>query len=323
MNTGLQVIRGGLTTQLQDIGRKGFAHLGITEAGPADYPAYYLANKLLGNPLICSQLELANGGLVMRANLETSIAVTGAVTELAVNGKQQPLWQSIKLFPGDEISIGSPTKGVFNYLAIRGGFQVAPILSSVATSPREGLGGLDGKGKRLRVGQLLPAFPSRQEVALTMLKANVPLYGNRKPIVLRLIPGSQYQDFTRAQKRTLFARQYQVDKNSNKMGYRLLASEKTTAIFPAISSEAISYGAVQVPNSNEMIVMLNERQTIGGYPKLGTLYPPDCWALAQARVGSKVSIELMRLSVAQRRYRKEIHQLENAKLHDISSGVVA
>ncbi|XOV77699.1 MAG: biotin-dependent carboxyltransferase family protein [Aestuariibacter sp.] len=318
MISGFEIIRGGLTTQIQDVGRRGYSQIGVTESGPADYLAFYWANKLLANPLICSQLEIANGGIVLRSHIATTIVVTGARNDVLLNGEQLSLWRSVAIRPGDELLIGSPAKGIFNYLAVRGGFQVTPVLNSMSTSAREGLGGLRGDGKRLAVGDQLPAYPSEQRVMLELPVSFRPVYSN-SPIRLRLIPGSQYRHYTAADKRALLNSRYQIHPHSNRMGYRLKNSAAVEVANPSILSEPVAYGAVQVPSGEELIVMLNERQTLGGYPKLGVIYTPDCWALAQRKPGISVTLEILRLSCAQNAYRSLLEQIEGVKLHDIAA----
>jgi 5-oxoprolinase (ATP-hydrolysing) subunit C len=315
--TGFEIIRGGVTTQIQDLGRHGFSQFGVTESGPADYLGFYWANKLVANPLLCSQLEIANGGVVLRSHIHTTIAITGAQNDVSINQTIVPLWRSLQIKPGDEISFASPTKGIFNYMAIRGGFQVTPVLNSMATSAREGLGGLNGDGKRLKAGDHLPAFASAQQVSLELAQEHRPVYGNRS-IRLRLIPGSQYAQFSASDKRAVLHNRYLIHQHSNRMGYRLAGNKAVSIEGPGITSEPISYGAVQVPTGNELIVMLNERQTLGGYPRLGVIYAPDCWALAQRKPGVAVTLEIMRLSSAQNQYRALIKQVESIKLHDIA-----
>lgn len=317
MLNGFEVIRGGMTAQLQDLGRRGFANIGVTAAGPMDYLSFYWANKCLANPLVCSQLELANGGIVLGAHVHTSIAVTGAESKVTINNKLVPLWRSLAIKPGDEIAIAAPKKGVFNYLSVRGGFQVRPVLNSMSTSMREGLGGLSGKGLRIKQGDVLPAYTSRQQVSLSLAKAHQPTFDAKK-LQLRLIPGANYDRFAAEAKRLLIKHQYAIHNHSNRMGYRLSSKQTLTCELPNITSEPVAYGSVQVPNSDELIVMLNDRQTLGGYPKLGTIYEPDCWVLAQARPGTKVEFKVQRLSIAQNQFRRLIQQLNRIKLHAIA-----
>lgn len=302
VNKGFKVINSGILTLIQDLGRFGYQHLGLAPGGAADEHAFLWANRLLGNPPNSPALEICLGGLQLEAELPTRIAITGADSEATLNGEQLVPWQTITLNVGDKLSFGYPKAGVRSYLAVQGGFHIAPTFGSVTTVMRERLGGLDGTGSPLKKGDYLPCpeFPKGLSIANNLTTRVPPAYlpDYRQAPVLRVIEGQQAQLFDQAEREIFYARDYLITHQSDRMGVRLLGpalSSKT----PGIISEGTSYGAVQVPPDGQPIILLKDRQTIGGYPKLGTIFPLDAFALAQRQPNTKVRFQTMELTQAQ------------------------
>src|SRR5690606_16018068 len=154
---GLRVIQPGPLTSVQDLGRRGVLHLGLTSAGPLDGESFAWANRLCGNPANAPALEIALGGLVLEALAPLLATLTGPAAPLAVNGQPAPPWQGLRLAAGDRLSLGPTPRGGPLYLAVRGGFAVATPFGSAATVAREGLGGI--AGRPLARGDLLPVNP--------------------------------------------------------------------------------------------------------------------------------------------------------------------
>jgi allophanate hydrolase subunit 2 len=173
------------------------------------------------------------------------------------------------------------------YLAVAGGFQVSAHYGSRATVVREGLGGLDRKGSPLKNGDLLPMAAAQSSDRRCVPTAFIPDYSS--PLTLRVLPGYQHDVFTvyQRQRQRLFDSEYQVTPQSDRMAYRLS--------WPAIAfeddgiiSEGISYGAIQIPPNGQPIIMLKDRQTIGGYPKIGCIASLDAGKLAQRTAGASL-----------------------------------
>lgn len=284
-NEGLKVIRPGMLTLVQDLGRFGYQHLGLTPGGAADEQAFLWANKLLGNSPNEAALEITLGGLELMVQVSTCIALTGADLQARCNGEALPNWQTHNVRPGDHLQFGFPRSGVRAYLAVAGGFAIAPTFGSVATVVREQMGGLNGNGRALQVGDCLPCSAIKPRTQRRMPPRYIPDY--TAPLTVRVMEGHQRSLFEATNLRRFYASEYRVSNHSDRMGFRL----EGPALQPAdegIVSEGINFGAIQVPPNGQPIILLKDRQTIGGYPKLGSIHPLDAFALAQRQAGQPV-----------------------------------
>ncbi len=298
LKTGFTVIHPGLMSQLQDAGRLGHQHVGLTTGGPLDEHAFLWANHLLKNPWDAAAVEISFGGLKLQAQVDTLIAVTGADLAITVNDESAANWQVIPVRAGDRLEFGYPRSGTRAYLAVKGGFQVSPCFGSVATVQREQMGGLTGEGQLLSFGDCLPCAEQehRKDPQLQKLigkrVSNNYLPDYTEPLVLRVIAGYQYDQFPAEQLERFFSEAYQILPDSDRMGVRL-QGPPIKALQAGITSEGIALGAIQIPPDGQPIVLMRDRQTIGGYPKLGCVYPPDTGQLAQRHPNTKVRFELM------------------------------
>jgi biotin-dependent carboxylase-like uncharacterized protein len=293
--TGFLVKQAGMLTLLQDLGRFGAFNIGLTNGGPLDKTAFNWANRLCENQLNTTALEITVGGLILIAKSASKIAVTGAAVELFINSQQCELWRSHTVKSGDEIKIDFAQSGMRAYLAVAGGFQITPSFASTATVCREGIGGLQGNA--LMDGDFLPTkvFADLTNSSVQNSKQHLILPECYRPryrheVVLRTIVGYQQQHFSPLQQRLFFASEYSVTDACDRMGYRLSGS-KIKADINGILSEGICHGAVQIPADGQPIVLLNDRQTIGGYPKIGSVISLDTAKLAQLGQGDKVRFE--------------------------------
>ena len=265
---GFKVLKPGMLTLIQDLGRFGCHNIGLTTGGPLDPNAFNWANKLCSNSSNTSCLEVTVGGLELEVQLDTTFCVTGAKLPLTVNGKSKPQWQSLSVFKGDIIKLGFACEGMRAYLAVSGGFNIKPTFDSVSTVVREGIGGVDGD--KVLQGQILPF--SASNTAQHNRLVNTPSY--KKDVTLRVLLGYQHNAFTELQKRVFFSSKYTVSESCDRMGYRLKGA-KTKPSINGILSEGICLGAIQVPADGQPIVLMNDRQTIGGYPKIGSVLSLD------------------------------------------------
>jgi biotin-dependent carboxylase-like uncharacterized protein len=282
--SALRVRQPGLLSLLQDGGRRGRAALGLTTGGPVDPVAFNLCERLLQNPPGATQIEVSFGGLELEAQADTQLCVTGASLPLTINGRERGLWEVHAVGAGDIIHLGFSSSGCRSYLGVRGGFRIAPTFGSTATVVREGIGGLDGG--RLKSGDCLPLVAVEPCERLWLAPEHRPAYQHRA--TLRLIPGYQAERFPRLAQRRFFGSDYTVSDRCDRMGYRLLGPEVRAEI-DGIVSEGIALGAVQFPADGQPIALLNDRQTIGGYPKLGCILSLDCALLGQLRPGDEVT----------------------------------
>lgn len=282
----LRVIQPGVLSLLQDEGRFGQHGIGLTVGGPLDGEAFQLCRRLLANPPRSTAIEISFGGLSLEAGIDTFICVTGAKLPLRINGEPHALWQVHPLRAGDRIELGYSQQGCRSYLGVAGGFAVPPVFGSTATVVREGIGGL--RGEKLAAGDELPCPAPGHRELLRLPDAWQPRYGEQ--VELRVIPGYQYDHFTRLQQRRFFSLEWEVGQRSDRMGYRL-EGPALTCDLQGILSEGICMGAIQVPADGQPIVLLNDRQTIGGYPKIGSALSLDTARLSQLRPGGRVRFQ--------------------------------
>jgi len=313
---GFIVKQAGIHTLIQDLGRFGQHGIGLTNGGPLDYQAFYWANRLCQNPINSSALEITLGGLELTAISATKIAVTGASVELFINDQVKALWRSHTVNSGDIIRLGVAKMGMRAYLAVDGGFQIKKSFGSSATVCRENIGGLQGKA--LAENDFLPikTLSNKIEVDFILAKQHRPIYSDE--VVLRTIVGYQHQHFSVLAKRLFFSSEFTVSEHCDRMGYRLfneLINQHVSADIDGILSEGICHGAIQMPADGQPIILLNDRQTIGGYPKIGSVIALDTNKLAQLGQSAKVRFEEISMEEAHSANLLALRQFKYTKLH--------
>ncbi|GAA0237297.1 biotin-dependent carboxyltransferase family protein [Marinomonas primoryensis] len=276
-----KVIKPGLLALVQDLGRHGHQSIGLTTGGPMDEVAFRWGNALLDNDPNSAQIEITFGMFTLEAQANTSIAITGADLGATLNDKSIPPWQTYAIKKGDILAFHQPVWGLRAYLAVKGGFLCEPTLGSVATVMREKIGGLTSKGDKLKKGDSLSYHTSHDHQQRAVPRLAIPNYGNKEiPVIL----GYQYQSFSSLERANFFSSDYTVSSNSDRMGYRLEGKAVHTEL-KGIISEGIAYGAIQIPKDGQPIVLLRDRQTIGGYPKMGCVTRVGGGILAQQKPG--------------------------------------
>ncbi len=269
----LHVLRPGLFTTLQDLGRVGYRHLGVPPAGALDPVGLCLANALVGNPPGEGALELSYAGPTLRVEGgEVRIALTGGVAArrlrageaVAVDSNRSHLLQA-----GDVLELGAVGGGPVAYLAVEGGFAVAPVLGSLATYTRAGLGPLGGRA--LAAGDGLPLNRPASERGERVLAAPFD-YGSGP---LRVIAGPQDDHFTPQALATLVSAEYRVGRDADRMGLRLEGPVLEHAKAPGIASDGLMAGCIQVPGNGAPILLLADHHTVGGYAKIATVISAD------------------------------------------------
>ncbi|MCU0072683.1 biotin-dependent carboxyltransferase family protein [Pseudomonas koreensis] len=283
---------------LQDAGRFGVRHLGVTQGGAADWRSMAWANWLLGNGLDLSVIEITLGGFTVVAEEDCVLALAGADLGAQIDGEALAPWRSFKLRKGQTLKFTQPLLGARAYLAAPGGFSAPKVLGSSATVVREELGGLDGFGLPLAKGASL-SYQGE-----TLLVREVPAEYRpdlRLDAPLDLVLGAQIGQFSGQSLFDAFNSAWTLDSRADRMGIRLLGTALQYQGKPMIS-EGIPLGAVQVPPDGQPIVLLNDRQTIGGYPRLGALTPLALARLAQCLPGAKVRLRPVVQDVAHREH---------------------
>jgi len=306
--TGFLVKHPGMLSLIQDAGRFGAFNIGLTNGGPIDLVAFQWANRLCVNELNATAIEISIGGLTLTAQLDSTIAVTGASMPLTINGQPKELWRSYHVKAGDVIALGYATEGVRSYLAVAGGFTIQESFGSTATVCREGIGGLSGE--KLKAGNTLPCANQVRKTNLVLTQSLRPKYS--KDVVLHTVPSYQQRHFSSHQQRLFFSSEYTVSKNFDRMGYRL-NGQKISCDIEGILSEGICHGAVQIPADGQPIVLMNDRQTIGGYPKIGAVSSVDTAKLGQLNQGCKVRFEPMSMEQAHNYFHLNLSRFNSNK----------
>jgi biotin-dependent carboxylase-like uncharacterized protein len=297
MKPGFKVIKAGILSLLQDGGRFGFNHLGLCSGGPMDKEAFRWSNRLCSNPENSGVIEVSIGGLVMEAQCSCCIALTGADIPMHINRKWASPWQTHLIEIGDRIELGYARSGMRGYLAVSGGFRCEKIFGSMSTVPRDKLGGSRQDGSAIQVGEVLSCptlqrLPQRYKLSKDLRPVRP--QSNAK---LRVVLGCQHETFDLDKKQLFFASEYTLTKDSDRTGCRL----KGPAIMSnvgGIFSEGICHGAIQFPPDGQPIVLMCDRPTIGGYPKLGSVFSRDMDKLGQLAPGGRVTFDTIDVETA-------------------------
>jgi antagonist of KipI len=309
----LRVIKPGLFTTVQDLGRRGFQRFGVPVSGAMDEYAFTAANLLVGNQVNDACLEITLIGPEFKALDKAQIAVAGADFPLEVNGNLVSMWQTIDIEKGDLIAFaGGVRSGCRAYLAIRGGIDVPLVLGSRSTYTRGGFGG--NEGRALKAGDSIRVLASERSVKTKRILPPevVPRYD--KELSVNVILGPQEDMFTADGVETLLSSPYTVTHESDRMGYRLIGTPIERKSTAEIVTEALVKGSVQVPSNGQPIILMADAQTSGGYPKIAAVGTPGVSCLAQAKPNDKVHFNKILLSQAHTQYieyQKRLRQLKN------------
>jgi antagonist of KipI len=284
--SAVRVIRGGMLTTIQDSGRWGYQSCGVPVAGPMDPLSHRLANALVGNDRGAATLEVTLVGPELEFEDERVVAVTGADFEITLDGKLAQTGAPFMVAPESRLRFGRRRRGARAYLAIRGGVAVPPVLGSRATHVISAMGGLEGRslkaGDRLPLGVAEVARPTATAPADPV----VPLPD--QPARLRVLPGPQADAFAADAFEALQSAAYTVGQQSDRMGFRLEGPRLAHARGADIISDATPLGVLQVPASGQPILLMADRQTTGGYPKIGTVISADLPVAGQLGPGDTI-----------------------------------
>lgn len=312
MNGFITVISPGILSTVQDGGRLGFQGSGFQVSGCMDMRAYHDANVLVNNPLDAPVIEMLFAGVTLQFEANTYIAITGATAPIKLNGKLVKTYQVIEIKVGDRLEIGTSTNGRFIYLAIAGGINVPKVMGSYSTNLKCKVGGFEGRplaaGDKIEIFRYEGFFPN-------MYKKEMPIPNYASKIELHVIAGPQDNYFTDNGKTIFTSSEYEVTDESDRMGYRIEGPSIEYKDCVDILSDGIVFGSIQVPASGKPMILMADRQTTGGYAKIGTIISSDLPELAQCMPGTKLSFSFVTIDEADklnriedRRRRKFRHQ---------------
>ena len=284
----LEIIKPGLMTSVQDLGRHGRQALGVPVAGPMDAFSHRLANQLVDNDPGAATLEVTLIGPEILVEAETWLAIAGAQFEASCDGRSVPIGASFSVRPGQRLKFGRLVQGARAYIGVAGGVLTPSVLGSRATHLVSRMGGLGGRalqaGDRLPVERHPAPRPLRKSVGLTL-----PSGGRAR---LRVIPGPQDVWFHTDALTAVTGISFRVSPRSNRMGYRLQGPPLARVRDGELISEPVGMGAIQVPGAGEPILLMADRQTAGGYPQIGYVISADLPLAGQLAPGDFIEFIL-------------------------------
>jgi biotin-dependent carboxylase-like uncharacterized protein len=305
----ITISKPGLLSSFQDLGRLGYQHQGVPVAGAMDARAHRLASLLAGNdPARTASLEITLQGPTLRFERAACFALSGAALGAALNGTPLPVNRPLLARAGDVLAFGSPggAPGLRAYLAVHGGFVLPRVLDSESTYLRSGFGGHHGRAlakgdaiglrTRLKVDGLDALEDELWDIRL-YLPGTLAVQARA---AVRAMPGRQWHGFTQAARDAFANAAFTVTPQSERMGYRLSGPILSMETPRQMLSEATCFGTVQVPADGAPIVLMADRQTTGGYPKIAQVASVDLPVLAQTAPGSTIRFEMISLEDAQR-----------------------
>ncbi|TCP57601.1 antagonist of KipI [Tumebacillus sp. BK434] len=334
----LEVQKAGLLTTVQDLGRHGYQKQGVAVGGAMDAFALRVANLLVGNAEGVAGLEVTLAGPRLVFQQDVLVAVCGGEFAPKVDGVDIPSWQPVWVQAGCVLELQRAVAGCRAYLAVAGGVDVPEVMGSRSTFLRAGLGGTAGRA--LREGDVLAVgeVSLQQKARMAKLRARadgaafaaepifpspglLPAYAEHP--VVRVLRGREYEWFDAASRERLWQAEFAVSPQSDRMGYRLQGEALTLSQAHEMISEAVTMGTVQVPADGQPIVLMADRQTTGGYPRIAQVITVDLPVLAQVKPGAKVRFQEVTLEEAHgallRRERELVQFRTAVELRDSNS----
>ncbi|MFE3826613.1 biotin-dependent carboxyltransferase family protein [Streptomyces sp. NPDC059092] len=284
----LEILAPGPLTTVQDLGRPGWAHLGVTTSGAADTASLTLANRLLGNPEDSAALEITLGGLRARIRSRRAdgtptvlyLALTGAPCPVRLDGRPAGMNAPIAVTDGQLLELGPPASGLRTYLAVRGGLDVPPVLGSRSADLLSGLG-----PPPLTAGDTVPLAPATGSMPGVDL---APCADPPREFTLRVVPGPRDDWFDEASRRALYRERWEATSRSNRVGVRLDGPALVRAGYGELPAEGMVRGALQVPPNGRPILFLADHPVTGGYPVIGVVHTDDLPLAGQLPPGAAV-----------------------------------
>ncbi|MFB1081830.1 biotin-dependent carboxyltransferase family protein [Jeotgalibacillus sp. JSM ZJ347] len=327
----MKVVEPGLLSSIQDNGRRGHQESGMIISGVMDTFSMRIANTLVGNVEGEAVLEITLTGPTIEFQDDQLIAICGADFSATIDGIPAPLWRPVAVKKGSTLHMKFSKVGCRGVIAVGGGFNVPEVLGSKSTYLRAQIGGYEGRslekedilqiGNRSDRSQNIYEKVSKNPVNWSVSGAYTNDVYNRS--VMRVIPGKQYDDFTEESRACFFEQDYKISKQSDRMGFRLDGENLECGLSGDMLSEGVAFGTVQVPADGQPIILLADRQTLGGYPKIGQIASVDLPSLIQKKPGEAISFEEISVQEAQNLFRKrekEWHELKwmiNMKLEGL------
>lgn len=310
----LQINKDGLQTTVQDLGRRGFQKYGVIVSGVMDPFAHRLANVLVGNPETDPTIEITLMGPQLTFLEDCLFALTGGDLSPLLNREPIKMWRPIFAKKGCKLIFGKPLSGCRTYLAVAGGISVSQVMGSKSTYLRAGIGGFNGrtlkKGDVVNIGEssnyIRPFIDklARDATASSFIQLDWTLMTqaiptNQTEITVRVTEGRQAKLFNENSTYAFYNEAFQISSDSDRMGYRLKGPQLALKEAKELVSEGVAFGSIQVPPDGQPIILMADRQTTGGYPKIGQVTSVDLPKVSQLKPGEFIRFEKITLEEAQ------------------------
>ncbi len=305
----LEILRPGLFTTVQDLGRPGLGSIGVPPSGAMDGFALRAANLLVSNGEGAAGLEFTLAGPEIGFDEDTIVALTGSRFESKLSGHDVRHEEAFLARAGDVLGVARTLEGARGYLAVGGGIVVPPVLGSLSTFPAGGFGGLDGRA--LRTGDVLATAEVSETIRLRRF-ARDRESGYRREVTLRVVPGPQQERFSEAGCETFYGSVYRVSSRSDRIGVRLEGPAVARMAEADLEPEGLVSGAVQIPADGRPILLAVDQPTTGGYTKIATVISVDLSALAHRKPGDSVRFAAVTIEEARRLWRQREDRLRSA-----------
>ncbi|EJR16640.1 biotin-dependent carboxyltransferase family protein [Bacillus paranthracis] len=315
----VEVLHAGMFTTVQDLGRSHYQQYGVPVGGAMDQSALRMINMLVGNEENEAALEMTIMGPKLLIKKTTLLAIGGADMEPLLNGERIPLWRPILAEEGSMLCFGKVKSGCRTYVTFAGGIHIDRTMGSKSTYIRAAIGGIEGrmlkKGDYFQIG-VQPEMANRfiqdlqkdERIKTKWAISNSVLPKYKKHPKLRVIVDFEYNQFTEESKKAFFTKEYKVSNYADRMGYRVEGEILNRAVEKEILSSSVTFGTIQVPNGGQPIILMADRQTTGGYPRMGNIISVDLPLIAQLKPGDYVSFEKITLEEAEQLYiEKEVN----------------
>ena len=303
------VLREGINSTFQDLGRNNFYHIGLPFSGAMDKRNYLIANKLVGNKHNEAVIEFAYQGPLIKIEVgNINFAISGDIKfNIKKNGKliTGDCYKNYNLSKNDEIDIISTNNSVYGYFAVSGGFELKKNFGSFSTHVRSNVGANDGNKISKNENFFIKDFENKN------INKNLK-YTNSKIEYIRILKGTNFDYFLEKSIKELTSKEFLVTKLSDRMGMRLQGPEIKNLKETNIRSEGLIKGVIQVPADGNPIIMLSDHGTIGGYPKIAVVISADYDRLIQIPSGKKIKFKLIELKEAEKLYK--LYQMETENL---------
>ena len=305
----LKIIKSGLLDTIQDMGRYGYQHLGINPGGAMDRFSAQLANALLGKDLTDAVIEMHFPAAQILFEKETIICITGADLSPTINKKKIPLNQPIAVSKKSELHFEKKISGACCYLSILHEPDIYKWLNSYSTNLVAAAGGF--KGRALKKGDIINF---KNDIEYNLPGKELPLQWKASGMVslkkqIRFIKGNEWDWLTEISKWSMTQDKFTVTTNSNRMGYRLQGSPLQTRENKQLVSSAVTFGTIQLLPDGQLIILMADHQTTGGYPRAGHIISADLPSLAQCNAGDEISFTEVEVGIAEQEYIKQQQDL--------------